>query len=80
MLIYSLGLFVSETAVWSKSAVMSVSSGLRFSTMMAAKNPCPYIVVLAERMVKRSGSADCLNQRMKRRLRAASRLSLVSQM
>ena len=47
MLIYSLGLFVSETAVWSKSAVMSVSSGLRFSTMMAAKNPCPSIVVLA---------------------------------
>ena len=55
MLIYSLGLFVSETAVWSKSAVMSVSSGLRFSTMMAAKNPCPSIVVLAERMVKRLG-------------------------
>ena len=26
---------------------MSVSSGLRFSTMMAAKNPCPSIVVLA---------------------------------
>ena len=30
MLIYSLGLFVSETAVWSKSAVMSVSSSPAF--------------------------------------------------